>query len=497
MLSFSEFAQIWCLEQKVGKAPHYLPRMHAQICAWLDTTSRVENQRRLLMAYRHAGKSYLIGLYVAWRLYLDCNYTCLVVSASGELAEQNSAFIRQVIEAHPLCAHLRPDNDQQWQRTKFNVRRSTVSNIRSVTCRSMSGKITGFHGEEVVLDDSETSDNADTEGARRKIARTLEELNTTANSLLAIGTPHHEESIYKFMIARGYENLILPVYDDFGQPRNAEMGHDEAWVESKRSNISLPKYQSQYELKFTKGYEAQYDGNLLIAFAGEIKIGPVDDFTDDPRRMGKPTFWIVKEGAEDIEVYDIRAYYDPATGKRHRDNSALAVCAKDEAGNVYVLDCVVLPPIDMDADYRMGAQFAKIVDVCRRNYCNTVIVESNFSVTIGGEFRRWMKDRNSKLRLREQARASKVHKDTFIPDMIEPLMRAGRLIVHERCFRDFKNELEDFPNGQFDDRLDAVAGAIFDLNPSRTDLSKTEYANKTSFQRGGVYEFNTYTPGGL
>ena len=55
------------------------PQLHVDVADWLDSTQK--DPRRILQVFRHAGKSYILCNYVAWRLMSDPNYTCIIVSA--------------------------------------------------------------------------------------------------------------------------------------------------------------------------------------------------------------------------------------------------------------------------------------------------------------------------------------------------------------------------------------------------------------------------------
>ena len=132
------------------------PEVHQEIADWLEETDH--EPRRILQAFRHVGKSYLMGAYVCWKLLNDPNWTCLLISAKRNLALRNSQFIRHMIESHPLLQHLKSDL-YQWKTESFTVDRPIMQLNPSVTVSSLGASYTGMHASCVIADDVETSDN--------------------------------------------------------------------------------------------------------------------------------------------------------------------------------------------------------------------------------------------------------------------------------------------------------------------------------------------------
>ena len=51
------------------------PPIHLEIAEWLEETDKIS--RRCLQAFRHSGKSYILGAYICWKLLVDPNFTIL------------------------------------------------------------------------------------------------------------------------------------------------------------------------------------------------------------------------------------------------------------------------------------------------------------------------------------------------------------------------------------------------------------------------------------
>lgn len=504
-VSLKVFAQIYADIKGWGR----LPRLHEDICDWLESTQGVKPSR-LLQAYRHAGKSHLVALYVAWSLMCDPNRSFIVLSAGDKLARRNSRFIRDLIEHHPLThgrdaiVELVSEKDE-WQRGSFTVRRPTPSMEPSVMCLSIKANVDGWHGGEIICDDIEIAANCKTEEAREQIREAAMILTSLGNQILAIGTPHHEETVYRwFECEQGFETRKWPVWIDYGLATQCPQApdlydpqtktyQDEAWIARKEKANTTGRFQSQYLLIPAKAYEAQFDANMLHQFAGHVVVDETE-LDESEFRDAQPVFYI-EDGETRTRIKDIRAYWDSASGLRNRDNSVIAIVGKSETNDVYILDIRALPPIDLDNGTRFAPQMEVLLNACRENFCNTVYVETNFSMTLAAELRAYAKTKRAKVRVRETTRTSKQNKIEFIASVIEPLMKVGRLYIHEDAFKEFKYELEEFPNGRRDDRLDAVAGAIAELVPTRVDSSGLDPLSRVSPRMNpAAAVVNTYAP---
>ena len=76
-VAFRHFLQCWNLHQGRGT-----PDVHFRMAEWLDRRWAEGDRRLLLMVFRDAGKSTLVGLFCAWLLGQDPNLRLLVLSAN-------------------------------------------------------------------------------------------------------------------------------------------------------------------------------------------------------------------------------------------------------------------------------------------------------------------------------------------------------------------------------------------------------------------------------
>lgn len=80
------------------------------------------------------------------------------------------------------------------------------------------------------------------------------------------------------------------------------------------------------------------------------------------------------------------------------------------------------------------------------------------------------------------------NKRVFIAQTLEPLIKIGRMYVHERVAKNsnFMSELEDFPNNAHDDCIDAVSESISHLPEPAVDVSRIPSIQSTLQSTGGV-----------
>ena len=100
-LTFGYYLSAW--NARCGRET---PGHHVRIAEWLDLTLQEGSQRLLLMAFRGAGKSTVIGLFCAWLLTVRPDLRILTLSADEALARRMLRSARKAIERHPKS--LRP-----------------------------------------------------------------------------------------------------------------------------------------------------------------------------------------------------------------------------------------------------------------------------------------------------------------------------------------------------------------------------------------------------
>ena len=198
-VDFPTFLIVW--NEHLGQTT---PDLHLRMAVWLEATDG--RPTRLLMCFREAAKSWIISLFVVWKLYRDPNQSFIMLSSTDKLAAKNASFVRDMIEAHPLARHLKPAGQTElWQRSSFNVVREQGKNPNfSVQALSLKSDITGLHANQIFADDLETSEGTRTPEGRELLKSRRGKLRFIAPRITYIGTPHAGAiSMYKPMLERG------------------------------------------------------------------------------------------------------------------------------------------------------------------------------------------------------------------------------------------------------------------------------------------------------
>jgi phage terminase large subunit-like protein len=451
----------------------HTPPFHIEICDWLEQTN--EDPRRILQVFRHGGKSFIIGAYVCWNLLRNPNWTCLLISAKRNLALRNSLFIRTMIENHPLLQHLKNDL-YTWKSETFTVEREVMQLNPSVTVSSLGASFTGYHADIVIADDIETSDNCITQAQRDKIKERVSEFGKLANQILCVGTPHTEESIYDHLESVNYVSKKIPVVrtrlktfeDSTSQTEEylAWENHPQGmfthkWLEQQRNETTEGDFNSQYMLI----PQSTYQPLVQLEKINYYKEDFVWNFLSQP--MGN---YIADCKLGNHKIIKLCAAWDAATGLRGRDNSVLSVCAKDENNNVFVHDIKILSAVDEDRSFEN--QCKEIIATCAKHKIGHVFVEENFSATLANELRRCAREMKLAINVIPKFRTqNKLH---FIAQTLEPIIKVGRLFVHENVKNNspFLEELQAFPRAKQDDCIDATSEAISHLPELLVDISK-------------------------
>lgn len=157
-------------------------------------------RRGLLKAFRHSGKSSVVGVFAACVLRLRPETRILILSAESNLSSRMVSHIRHILENHPACAHMLPAIRKEWGAHKITIQRPVGIREPSVICQGIHGNITGMRADLIICDDVEVPNTCNT-AQKREILRTrLRELDfilSPNGAMIYIGTPHAMDTIYK------------------------------------------------------------------------------------------------------------------------------------------------------------------------------------------------------------------------------------------------------------------------------------------------------------
>lgn len=176
------------------------PLHHRQIMRFLFEVWTGNPKRGLLMAFRHSGKSTVVGIFAACVLYLRPETRILILSAETSLATRMVSHIKHILENHPWCADMVPVNKKEWATGRITINRPVGIREPSVICQGVHGNITGMRADLIICDDVEVPNTANTSIKRENLRERLRELDfilSPTGTMIYIGTPHTYDTIYK------------------------------------------------------------------------------------------------------------------------------------------------------------------------------------------------------------------------------------------------------------------------------------------------------------
>lgn len=461
-LRFPEFVWIW---NRLNT--NTTPAHHLRIARWLGHAWEQGETRLLLMCFRGAGKSTVVGLYCAWLLSQRPDLRLMVLSAEQGLATRMVRNVRQIIRRHPFCRHLHPRHGGEWASDRFTVNRPAALREPSMIARSIEGNITGSRADVIICDDVEVPGNSDTASKREALRERLAEIAfilVPGGTTLFIGTPHTPETIYATEakpggpapFLAGFRSLVIPLLDAEGRSAWPDRFSDERIAEVRR-RVGPRAFAAQMLLKPQPPEDARLDPADLMAYDDE----PVLHLANGGLRMllGGRT------------LVSASAFWDPAFGVPGRgDASVLAVTFTDEEGTRYLHRVAYLthdPSSGADAATQLCRQ---VVRLAGELHLPSLTVENNgLGRFLPGLLRAEMARARVPCTVIEKA--STRAKAERILAAIEPLLAARRLWAHRSVFAtrliaEMREWQPTGSKGAHDDGLDAVAGAILN-EPTR------------------------------
>jgi hypothetical protein len=176
------------------------PAHHKKIMGFLVGAYLNEPRRALLTAFRHSGKSTVVGIFATWLLSVFPESRIMILSAEQTLASRMVGHIRHIVENHPACGEMPPAIKREWASGRLTVNRPIGIREPSVVCQGINGNITGLRSDLIICDDVEVPNTADTAAKRERLRERLRELDfilSPNGAIIYIGTPHASNTIYK------------------------------------------------------------------------------------------------------------------------------------------------------------------------------------------------------------------------------------------------------------------------------------------------------------
>ena len=456
--NFRNFVAIWNDVQGYGT-----PNLHRRLADWLDAERHDRKAPLLLMVFRDAGKSTLVGLFCAYLLYTDPNLRILVLSAEHQLAMKMTRDVRRIIERHPWTKHLKPKRSELWAADQLTVERSRNLRDPSLLARGISGNITGSRADVIICDDVEVPNTCDTPQKRAALRARLAEVSfiLVPNGLqLYVGTPHSYYSIYAptprseigetAPFLADARRLSISITDQFGRSSWPER-FSLTDIERVKRQVGPIRYRSQMMLIPAHAHEMRFDPEQLVRYDESLRTTYLDgrpQLTLGERRLVSGSCW-----------------WDPAFGQPGKgDASVVAAVFVDDKGDywLHALRYLQVDPGRTAEEAEADQQCRAVAELLRELDLPAVTVESNGIGKFLPSLLRHTIRRSGLLAAVNECH-SVGNKDTRILNTLDPILAARRLHAHGSIWSTpFIEEMREWRpgGGSRDDGLDAVSGCL-------------------------------------
>ena len=431
-------------------------------------------KRAVIEAFRGVGKSYITSAFVCWKLLLDPEIKVLVVSASKVRSDDFSTFTQRLINELPILHHLKSREGQRQSKVAFDVGPCQASHSPSVKSVGITGQLSGSRADIIVADDVEVPNNSMTQTMRDKLSEAVKEFDAVLKpdgSIVYLGTPQTEMSLYETLPERGYEvriwpsrypdekqvirysNKLAPFIQDrldrgytVGDPTDPLRFDAEDLLERElsygRSGFAL-QFQLDTSLSDADKYPLKLS-DLIVMGVDSDKAPEKPVWTRDPRNklgdlpnVGLPGdfFYSPETKLGDWIPYNGSVLSIDPSG-RGKDETGYAV-VKMLNGYLYVTECGGLRGGYKDDNLQTLSVIAK------RNDVNLILIESNFG---DGMFMELLKPVLRKIHnvTIEEIR-SNVQKEKRIIDTLEPVMNQHRLVIDPKVIEKDYKTVQDYP----------------------------------------------------
>lgn len=464
---FARFVRDWSKQQGLRT-----PEFHTKLADWLGLKWKQFEKgprRLLLLAFRGAGKSTLVGLFAAYMIHKRPDVRILALSADLALARKMVRNVKRIIERHPKIANLKPAKPDLWGAEQFTVTRKAELRDPTMLARGIDGNFTGSRADVVICDDVEVPRNSDTPAKRRALREKLGEIEFVLvpdGMQLYIGTPHTYHSIYAGAarpeagqtqpFLGGFERKTVPIRDAQGKPAWPQRYGENRIAELERTSGPV-KFASQMLLVPMPPEQCRFDPDRLLRYSGEVELRSAH---------GRESLWL-----EGRRLASIRVWWDPSLGRPEKsDRNAIALVYQDTGGG-YWLHRVHYFGHDPALAAREPGRHAEADQLCREAArfvaeirAPAITVEDNgVGAMLPGLLRKALQPLDPAIAV--TAHHSTRPKAERILAALDVPLAAGLLHAHASvCDGPFREELQNWAPqsgaGHRDDGLDAVASAI-------------------------------------
>lgn len=167
---------------------------------------------RMIQAQRSQAKTTITSFYAVWRLIHDPSEIILIFSAGGDMANEISNGIIDIIGDWEILECLRPAADDRQSTKAYDVHKQLkgYNKSPSVACMGITANMQGRRASVLIADDIESSKNALTEVQRDLLlhkSRDFTSINQKGD-IIYLGTPQSTDSVYNTLPGRGFDIRI-------------------------------------------------------------------------------------------------------------------------------------------------------------------------------------------------------------------------------------------------------------------------------------------------
>lgn len=506
-VDFATFYAMWAVVNGWS-----VPDFHFLVCDFLQTFNRIG----LLMMPRGHAKSTILGVYNAWRYYVNPQYRILHQGDQDATARKTSRDVKSVLNRHPLTREqikLRGDVDFWW------INGSEDERNPSMQASGILSNITSSRADEIQNDDVEVPRNISSAELREKLRYRLSEqihILVPNGKRLFVGTPHTYETIYKEIKDLGADCLVLkmfnqeqridnavnmrecfvsfePDYIFVGVGKNSQsLKKDEDYIFSngkvifhEAQNGLIDFYKDalwperftpdemanrRKECRLINEWDSQYQLHAKPVHEMRLKPDLLKTYNDEPvfREVNKTIMCKIGERV----ITGCRVYWDVSLGKIGSDGSVITVLYSDDVGNLFW-------HYTKSLFGEIDDQCAVIRDIVKRFALSCVTVETN---GVGGFVPAILRKALNGLGCSVVEHTARGNKEQRILQAIESPLSGGYLWAHESIYNtDAVQQMSDFnpaAKNQKDDYLDSLSGAIL-LTPVKIKRAAITSEQKT------------------
>lgn len=486
------------------------------------------SNRDMVAAQRGEAKSTIACLYAIWCIIQMPSSRVMLISGSGDKAEENGQLITKLIMHWDLLSYLRPEAKfgDRTSVTSFDVNWALkgVEKSASINCMGITAALQGYRADLLIPDDIETTKNGLTATERAKLVRQSQEFTSicTHGKILYLGTPQSRESIYNGLPARGFNMRIWPGrfpsldeqerYGEYLAPSIVErcltleaqglLCRTGKGLDGTRGWSADPQRYDEQTLiekeldQGPEGFQLQYmlDTSLADDIRMQLKLKDliVGEFTHE--RVPEQISWAADERFKlKFEAHKFAILkpdlYLPASMDGGWQPLQQMTMFVDPAGNggdelSYAVGGVLGPYIHVVSIGGWKGGFAednleKCVCLAEELGVKIIYVEKNMGAgAVGQLFRNWMNkidEKTGKKRctgIAVEDRQKNGQKEKRIVDTLRPVMQRHRLILHRRALDDDFKLLAQYPVDQRNIR--SVFHQIHNITTDRGSLQKDD-----------------------